>query len=113
MNPALDLREARRHARLTQAELAHRTGTSQATLSAYENGRKSPSVETLERLFAATGSRLTVVSGRQPVLHPSTAQLGRAARTLNDVLELAEALPTRHARELRFPRLGPVPGEPA
>ena len=90
---------------LTQAELAERRGTSQATISAYENGRKQPSVETLARLLAASGARLTVELGHEPVLRPSPAQDARTARTLADVIALAEALPTRHERELRYPRL--------
>ena len=53
MDAAASLRDARRRAGLTQAELARRAGTSQATISAYEHGRKEPSVETLGRLLAA------------------------------------------------------------
>lgn len=105
MDTGITLREARRRARLTQAGLATRVGTSQATISAYENGRKQPSVETLARLLAATGARLTVEHDRQPVLRPSAAQEARAGRTLLDVIALAEELPTRHEPELRFPRL--------
>ena len=105
MDTGIALREARRRGRLTQAALARRVGTSQATISAYENGRKHPSVETLSRLLAATGARLTVEHNRQAVLRPSPAQEARAGRTLLDVIALAEALPTRHEPELRFPRL--------
>lgn len=36
--------------------------TSQTAVSAYESGRKRPSVDTLERLLTATGSRLVVES---------------------------------------------------
>lgn len=110
MNAAAQLLEARRRAGMTQAQLAARVGTSQATLSAYENGHKQPSVETLSRVLAATGSRLVVEPGRQPVQRPSRSQLARAARSLVDVLALAEALPSRHERELRFPKLGPPVG---
>jgi len=46
---------ARRRAGLTQQVLAHRAGTSQAAVSAYESGRRSPSVDTLCRLVAAAG----------------------------------------------------------
>ena len=99
---------ARTLAGLTQSELARRAGTSQATISAYEGGHKQPSVETFNRLLSATGSRLVVESGRRPVLWPSRAQLARSARELSEVLGLAEALPTRHDPDLRFPRL-PVP----
>jgi transcriptional regulator with XRE-family HTH domain len=111
MSPAIQIRDARRRAGLTQVELARRARTSQATLSAYETGRKLPSVDTLARLLAATGSRLVVETGRQPVRWPSRAQLAASARSLSDVLGLAEALPVRHDAELRFPRL-PAPGAP-
>ncbi len=103
MDVGTTLREARRSAGLTQAALAQRAGTSQATISAYEHGRKEPSVETLSRLLAAAGSRLTVSAGSNAVVRPTAAQLARAGRTLVDVMLLAEALPTRHEPTLRFP----------
>lgn len=105
MDAAASLREARERAGLTQAALAVRAGTSQATVSAYECGRKRPSVATLDRLLAATGSRLTVEPGPEPVLAPSAEQHRRAGRALLEVLALAEALPTRHDSGLWFPRL--------
>jgi transcriptional regulator with XRE-family HTH domain len=52
------IRMARRQAGLTQTELAARVGTSQAAVSAYESGRRSPSVDTLVRILAATGLEL-------------------------------------------------------
>lgn len=94
---------ARRRAGLTQAALAGRAGTSQATVSAYEHGRKEPSVATLGRLLAAAGSRLAVAPGSNAVRRPSPGELARAGRGLVDVMLLAEVLPTRHERELRFP----------
>lgn len=51
---------ARYGAGLSQRELARRAGTSQATLSAYETGRKSPSFETLVRVIRAAGQDLRV-----------------------------------------------------
>jgi transcriptional regulator with XRE-family HTH domain len=81
----------RRAAGLSQAELARRAGTSRPTLSAYERGRKSPSLDTLGRLFAAAGfeldarpvinfstvvgprGRLVVVPDRLPRLEPEAA----------------------------------------
>ena len=51
---------ARHDAGLSQRELALRAGTSQATLSAYETGRKSPSLETLTRIVRAAGSDLRI-----------------------------------------------------
>jgi transcriptional regulator with XRE-family HTH domain len=106
MDTAKVLREARRRAGLTQAELAERSGTSQATISAYESGAKHPSVETLSRLLAETGSRLVVEEGSPAVATRSSRDHARAARTLLDVLELAAQLPVRHEPRLRFPRLG-------
>jgi transcriptional regulator with XRE-family HTH domain len=105
MDVATTVRRARERAGLTQAELARRAGTSQATISAYEGGSKTPAVATLARLLAATGSRLTVEPVPAPAAEPSLAELSRRARTLLDVLELAETLPARHEPELRFPRL--------
>ena len=92
---------------LSQAELAERAGTSQATISAYESGAKQPSVATLSRLLAAAGSRLSVTAAAQPVTEPSSRELKRTARALADVLALAEALPVRHRRDLGYPRLAP------
>jgi transcriptional regulator with XRE-family HTH domain len=105
MDVAATLRGARRAAGLTQAELAARAGTSQATLSAYENGRKQPSVETLSRLLAATGTRLVAEPVRRWDREWVELDHARNARILGQVLELAEALPFRRERELRFPRI--------
>jgi hypothetical protein len=99
------LQEARTRAGLSQAELARRAGTSQATISAYESGAKQPSVATFSRLLAATGSRLTVERSRRPVSEPAPADLRRAGETLAEVIRLAEALPVEHATRLRYPRL--------
>lgn len=105
MDAASTLRDARRRAGLSQPQLAARAGTSQATVSAYENGRKQPSVETLARLLAAAGAQLTVEHGVPARARPSATDLRRTARTLADVLLLAEALPARHEPRLRYPRL--------
>lgn len=50
----------RRASGLSQAQLARHAGTSRPTLSAYEHRRKSPSLETLERLVAAAGQELEI-----------------------------------------------------
>lgn len=107
MDAGVALRDARVLAGLSQAALAERVGTSQATISAYENGTKEPSVATLSRLLAATGTRLTVAPATQAVREPSSRELKRAARSLRDVLALAEALPVKHRAALRYPRLAP------
>ena len=53
--PAELLTCARHAAGLSQEELAQRAGTSRTTLSAYEHGRKSPTVNTISRLLAEVG----------------------------------------------------------
>ncbi|MEX2194261.1 MAG: helix-turn-helix transcriptional regulator [Thermoleophilaceae bacterium] len=102
MDIARELRRARRRAGLSQRELAARAGTSQATISAYESGRKRPSILVLERLLRTSGAELRVVDapGRR-----SVADLERSGRRLAEVLTLAEALPYRPSRRRRFPRL--------
>ena len=56
------VRAARARAGLTQAELARRTGTSQAAISALERGVEQPTVDRLERILRATGRQLGVES---------------------------------------------------
>src|SRR5680860_685462 len=54
------LERAREAAGLSQAALAKRAGTSRPTLSAYEHGRKSPTLDTAERILAEAGFDLTI-----------------------------------------------------
>jgi len=104
------LRMARRDAGLTQSELAHRGGTSQATLSAYESGAKVPSAGTLARLLAAAGARLTTAPAT-PVVLPNAKQLERRGHVLGKVIDLAERLPVRFSPTLRYPPLRSLLGE--
>ncbi|HEY4410280.1 MAG TPA: helix-turn-helix transcriptional regulator [Acidimicrobiia bacterium] len=94
--PAL-LGEARERAGLSQAELARRAGVSRSVLSVYESGRRQPSSEALARILAAAGFQLG--------LRPSVRHLDdvRAGRILEQVLELAEALPGHRRGALRYP----------
>jgi len=108
MNAARALRAARHRAGLSQSALARSAGTSQATVSAYETAAKHPSVATLDRLLSVAGSRLTVSPAARPVAHVAPERHARTARALADVLSLADALPTRYERRLRFPRLPPA-----
>jgi transcriptional regulator with XRE-family HTH domain len=57
---ASTLIEARNRAGLTQQELAQKMGTTQPVVARLESGRVRPSLRTLERLAAATGSRLII-----------------------------------------------------
>jgi len=100
MEAASVLRRARRHSHLSLRELAVRAGTSHATLSAYEAGRKVPSVATLDRIVRAAGLELAAevapaVGGPDP---------SARGRELIEVLELAALFPARHEPELAFPR---------
>ena len=102
MNIGREIARARRRAGLSQRQLGVLAGTSQATISAYESGRKHPSVPVLERLLGASGAELHVVDapgGR------TAAQLKENGRRLVRVLALAEALPYRPSPRLRYPRL--------
>lgn len=55
------LERARLEAGMSQEELARRAHTSRTTVSAYEHGRKSPSLATAARLLAQTGHELAIV----------------------------------------------------
>lgn len=98
---------ARRRAGLTQAQLARRAGTSQPVISAYEHGRRDPSIETLRRLVGATGAELTLglTTGDADRVPRARNDEERAAR-LVDVLLLADAIPSRRRRDpIVFPRI--------
>lgn len=73
--PAL-LVQARSRARLTRTQLADQAGTSPSALSAYEGGRRSPTVRTLDRLLATCGLQL------RTALEPYLADLDAAADAL-------------------------------
>jgi hypothetical protein len=90
--------QARRDAGLTQVELARRARMPQPVVSAYERGRREPSVAALARLVRAAGFDLALVPARGP--DPAAA-----GATLVDLLGLADALPKPRRRRLRYPRL--------
>jgi transcriptional regulator with XRE-family HTH domain len=69
------LKVARTRAGLSQQELAQRSQTSRTAVSAYEHGRKSPSLETLERLLTAAGFELDVHPRVE--FSPAAGSLGR------------------------------------
>ncbi len=56
------LKEARREAGLTQAELARRLGVSQAAVAKLERPGANPTVNTLDDALWATGHRLTLTA---------------------------------------------------
>lgn len=89
MDAAAVLRDVRRLAGLSLRELAARAGTSHSTLAAYESGRKTPRVDTLQRICRAAGYSLDVS------LTPRLTQEERdaTAEALIDLLALADAYP--------------------
>ena len=54
------IRMARDKSGLTQSQLAELAGVTQQTVSAYETGRKEPTLPTLERLVGAAGLELRI-----------------------------------------------------
>lgn len=99
MNGAALLREARRRAGMTQAELAQRAGVSQPVVAAYERGRREPTLPMLQKLLAAAGFD----ADAQLLSHRTLPPVADAERRLIQVLELAAALPHRPRRTLDVP----------
>ncbi len=83
------VREARRRAGLTQAELGRRAGLAQSVVSAYESGSREPSVPMLVDLVHAAGFTVEInLAERRHGDHaPMHGVLGRRVR--------------RHARRIR------------
>lgn len=120
MNPVRHLREK---AGITQGALAERAGTSQPTIAAYEGGRRSPTLRTMQRLAAAAGfdmvvdfvPPLTREDRRSLVLHRAIAaklrgdpdrtirRARRNLRTMRDRNPNASALLNDWARLLDLP----------
>lgn len=89
----------RRQSGFSQTELARRSGVDRSALSAYEHGRRQPSVAALARIAAAAGMALEVEPAR------NAAAEEHAGRVLAQVIELAESLPYRPKDELAYPPL--------
>jgi predicted nucleotidyltransferase/DNA-binding XRE family transcriptional regulator len=87
------IRDARRRAGLSQAELAHRANVSQPVISAYESGRREPGFATLAKLVEASGYRLRIdlvaEPGRRGGL-PDTPMGRRLRRQRRAIVEAAE-----------------------
>jgi uncharacterized protein len=91
--------QIRRTSGLNQAELARRSGIQSSVLSAYERGRRQPSVSALVRIARAAGLELEV----SPLTDADA--LERSGRVLIDVLELADRMPSKRRGELTYPPL--------
>lgn len=65
MSPSVLVRDARKHAGLTQAELAERAGVTQSVIARLERGAGNPTFATLERVLHAAGHRLELSAVHQ------------------------------------------------
>ena len=61
------LRAVREAGGLTQHELAQVSGIAQANISAIENGRRTPSADTLNRLVVSCGFALSATAGERTI----------------------------------------------
>jgi uncharacterized protein len=80
------LRDLRRRAGVTQAEVARRVGIPTTVISAYECGRRQPSLQVAGRIIAALGFEVRFSAHLDPEVQ---------SQRLVEVLTLAEALPYR------------------
>ena len=85
---------------LRQAELARRAGVPRSVLNVYERGRREPGADVLARILDAAGWQLRLVP-----TPPIDAE--QAGRVLSQVLDLAEALPTKRRGRLTYPPFRP------
>lgn len=103
MNIETILRECRARNSLSQRALADRSSTSHATLSAYENGRKSPTSRVVERLIRDAGFTL------EPFLVAAVPRSERGqsrGEELREVLDLASQFPLQVSKTLTYPIFG-------
>lgn len=74
------LRAARNASNLNQTALASGARASQAEISAIENGKRNPTVDTLDRLLARTGHRLIAIKTDRPDAVTSAALIAAAVK---------------------------------
>ncbi len=94
MDPGRMMAEARQRAGLSQDELAKRAGTSRPALSAYEHGRRSPTLQTASRVLAAAGFELTATPRVEFTEHATAKGRTVAVPSILPRLSPARALAT-------------------
>ena len=101
MNTGHTLVSARTAAGLGLREAARLAGTSHATLSAYEKGQKTPSVNTFLRILEACNYSVDIA------LHPRIREHRGLSRgdELVQVLQLTEQFPAKHKKTMGFPQI--------
>jgi len=94
------LRQARKRAGLSQAELAARAGVTQSVISAYESGHRQPAIPALAALIDAAGYELVMGLRRQPRrLGQMSGPVGRQVRRRrHDLVAAAAAHGVRNLR---------------
>jgi uncharacterized protein len=97
-SPRTLLLESRKAAGLSQRALAQTAGTSQPAIARYERGAATPSWDTLQRLAAACGRRVRLVT--EPVADPHDVEL--ASRLLELTPEQRLRALARYARLRRL-----------
>jgi transcriptional regulator with XRE-family HTH domain len=93
MESHLIIREARRRARLTQAELAKRAHTTQSAIARWETGKTQPSWEKLQELVACCGLELTITLGERRDAEERALDQRRAMTPAQRLRYLMAALP--------------------
>jgi transcriptional regulator with XRE-family HTH domain len=89
MHPGAIIRKRRRANGLTQAELALRSGSTQAAISRLEREELSPTFETFERLLSVMGEEATVSVRRARADFDRSRLKALRARSPSERLELA------------------------
>ena len=89
MNPGKIIRERRLANGITQAQLARRSGSTQAAISRLERGELSPTFETFERMLAVMGEEANLVIRRAQGDYDRRRLASLRARTPADRLSLA------------------------
>lgn len=95
------IREARRRAGLSQAELAARVGTSQPAIARYERARSLPDLSTVHRIVEACGLEL-----RLDLTAPDEQRAAGEEAALERTVEERLLANTRHAELIAALRHG-------
>ncbi|MDO8213922.1 helix-turn-helix transcriptional regulator [Conexibacter sp. CPCC 206217] len=80
MSPSTLVRDARRSAGLTQAQLAERLGTTQPVIARLERGDSNPTFETIDRALAAAGCQVELRATRRPIEQVDETQIAERLR---------------------------------
>jgi transcriptional regulator with XRE-family HTH domain len=101
------LRNLRKSKRLSQTTLSRQSGVAQSALSEIENGERSPSWETIDKILRSTSSSFIVIPTRRSdactaASHIAVAEArGDKHRAVREFIQLADNLAGEHD-EVRF-----------